>query len=1021
MTRKQAYWRLSLILFIFLLIGVAHTIWLPLHKSPDEQAHFRYIRFIIQNKRVPLTFEEREIVGYRANQPALYHIVTAALAGWSDNDEPPYPKFAWQSPRFDIARELLDTKRLANTEDELMPFRGTVWVWHVARLVGLWLSMGTIVVAFFTALEIYAQKYWLALVSAAIISFVPTFVFISSALSDDALVGLLVGLYFWMLIKIIKGDNRLRTYLALGLFMGLAVTAKNSTIILPVEVVGVFSYLAWAFGWGWLTWLKRVALVAVTAMLVSSWWYSILIIYFNDIEQFGLFVGILKPLLASGVNASEQYVAYVLSGGTIGIGESFELMAQPWSDWALNIYQTFWTERIEGVALGVMAQILMGLVLVISIVGLTRAWRVDHIKKIWVALFAFHLLLFFVFPVLRHAIQGNVTQTGQGRHVLFPIATMFPLLITYGWQDWLPAKIQRRLALALVGGLLCWSMVQLIRVINYPIYYLPVRTTAEVNAQISHRVDQSFGESLVLLGYDTELAPADNALKIKLYWQSPTYPDEDYKMTIALAQDGEPRFSWSTYPVNGRYPTRIWESWETIRDDVWLPLPDLSPGDYQLQLQLNGSQAALPVNNDDVLTLGNVTVSRGNQLQPDIQFSLSTGDRQINAGVSLWQAERYRMFDLPEYQPRMQIAFVWQGDSGSNERISWLLVDPQGQVYPATPITDHFGYFWVGPDWLSGDYRLRMELWRDDAVIASQESAPIVTIVNEKPRMRQPPPISHPIGANFANRIELLGYDLPVRSIEGGSGVPVVLYWQGLRTMAKSYTVFAKLLDQEHKVWGSTDRLPADGYPTIYWLENEIVIDGFQLSVDPAAPDGVYWLNVGLYEEVNGSAVSLPLINDDQPGEITSVTFGPIKIGGPPPGVVITDPSIEHGTNINFDHIIALRGYDSPELIENKLKIRLFWESLSQATKDYTVFIHIQNDAGDVVAQMDRLVANNIYPTSLWSPGEIISDEMIIWLPDELPAGNYKIIMGLYDFNTNLRLPVGGSNSDSFVLDEFVR
>ncbi len=324
MTRQQAWRRLLLILVVFSLLAFAHSFFLPLHEAPDEQAHFRYIRFIVEHGRLPLTFEERAAADYRANQPALYHSLVALLSGWSSVAPPPALKFVWQSPRFDLVRELLDTKRLANTEDELFPFQGVVWTWHLSRLVGIALSMGTIVVIFLTTLEIIPQNYWLALVASAIVAFLPIFIFISSALSDDSLLGLLTGLFFWALVKIIKGDNRVRMYIWLGLLMGLAVTTKNSAIILPIEVLVFFAGLAWRQGWRWLDWLKSVMIVAAASMVASSWWYATIIIYFNDIETFGPVIGTLKPLLASGVNASERYVAYVLSGGAIGAKESAE-------------------------------------------------------------------------------------------------------------------------------------------------------------------------------------------------------------------------------------------------------------------------------------------------------------------------------------------------------------------------------------------------------------------------------------------------------------------------------------------------------------------------------------------------------------------------------------------------------------------------------------------------------------------------------------------------------------------------
>ena len=76
----------------------------------------------------------------------------------------------------------------------------------------------------------------------------------------------------------------------------------------------------------------------------------------------------------------------------------------------------------------------------------------------------------------------------------------------------------------------------------------------------------------------------------------------------------------------------------------------------------------------------------------------------------------------------------------------------------------------------------------------------------------------------------------------------------------------------------------------------------------------------------------------------------------------------------------------------------------------------MRNAAGETVAQKDQPPLDGAYPTSLWDPGEIIADELIIPLPDELPSGEYSLVIGLYDFTTGLRLPVPGAADDSLQL-----
>ena len=89
------------------------------------------------------------------------------------------------------------------------------------------------------------------------------------------------------------------------------------------------------------------------------------------------------------------------------------------------------------------------------------------------------------------------------------------------------------------------------------------------------------------------------------------------------------------------------------------------------------------------------------------------------------------------------------------------------------------------------------------------------------------------------------------------------------------------------------------------------------------------------------------------------------------------------------------------------LTLKLYWRSEASLPLDYTVFVHVRNEAGETVAQKDQPPLQGAYPTSLWDPGEIIADEVMIPLPPDL-QGDYEIVVGLYDFKTGVRLPVPG-------------
>ena len=75
-------------------------------------------------------------------------------------------------------------------------------------------------------------------------------------------------------------------------------------------------------------------------------------------------------------------------------------------------------------------------------------------------------------------------------------------------------------------------------------------------------------------------------------------------------------------------------------------------------------------------------------------------------------------------------------------------------------------------------------------------------------------------------------------------------------------------------------------------------------------------------------------------------------------------------------------------------------------TNNFTQFVHIRNEYGETVAQADFEPLNGQYPTTLWKPGETVVDVVDIPIPADLPFGEYRVLAGLYQWDTLERIPV---------------
>ena len=110
-------------------------------------------------------------------------------------------------------------------------------------------------------------------------------------------------------------------------------------------------------------------------------------------------------------------------------------------------------------------------------------------------------------------------------------------------------------------------------------------------------------------------------------------------------------------------------------------------------------------------------------------------------------------------------------------------------------------------------------------------------------RLKETPPLWT---AELGGKIRLLSYQLDTSQVKAGEEVRLTLYWQALREMDESYTVFTHLIDDANQIWGQKDNPPAS--PTSEWREGEVVEDSYVIPVQAGAPQGTYRLTVGMYD-----------------------------------------------------------------------------------------------------------------------------------------------------------------------------
>lgn len=110
-----------------------------------------------------------------------------------------------------------------------------------------------------------------------------------------------------------------------------------------------------------------------------------------------------------------------------------------------------------------------------------------------------------------------------------------------------------------------------------------------------------------------------------------------------------------------------------------------------------------------------------------------------------------------------------------------------------------------------------------------------------------------------------------------------------------------------------------------------------------------------------------------------------------------------HTTASTLGAAVRLAGYTTVEE-GNTQTITFYWESLQPLDEDLTVFVHLLDENGNLVAQHDGPPLFGDAPTSNWETGMLIPDPHPLALSNIAP-GTYTVTVGMYRRPSLERLP----------------
>ncbi|MBK9051954.1 MAG: hypothetical protein IPL78_13905 [Chloroflexi bacterium] len=267
-------------------------------------------------------------------------------------------------------------------------------------------------------------------------------------------------------------------------------------------------------------------------------------------------------------------------------------------------------------------------------------------------------------------------------------------------------------------------------------------------------------------------------------------------------------------------------------------------------------------------------------------------------------------------------------------------------------------------------------------------------IVTEPNRTAQPlEPSLIPAADDFAAAgLRLLGTQLDRREAQPGDPLRLTLLWQVVdpSVVPADGQIGLELIAADGTLLWQQTTLIAPTYPTAQWQANDRLRTEVLLRLPASLPPGEHIWHVRL-----------------SPPNTAIWPIGPLRLKAidrlwTPPAI-----ALPHNTLLGEVATFLGANVSATQLAPGTpLQVALVWRSEAETSDSYRVFLHLLGPDGQLLTQSDSEPADWSRPTTGWLPGEMIVDERVLFLPDNLAAGEYTLLTGLYLPATGQRLPL---------------
>lgn len=394
-------------------------------------------------------------------------------------------------------------------------------------------------------------------------------------------------------------------------------------------------------------------------------------------------------------------------------------------------------------------------------------------------------------------------------------------------------------------------------------------------------------------------------------------------------------------------------------------------------------------------------------------------------GISLMGYELTTFDPSRHYLP---VKFFWQNlqPQDTTYRLVVQLVDSRGTIWSQVDRTPISGSYpttrWERGEYLTDrfdlplppglpplTYELRAFMYdqrdgRRVSVTAETGAAPtsdvVVTrvttgVLRDYTRQELEQSVDRVIDQPLGDLARLIGATVPTTPVDPGQTVDLALLWDILRNAPQSTQVRLRLTNSQT---GERTDVPLfdqeDPYQPIRWTANQVVRSLHRITVPASLESGTYQVSALLRDTAR------PNFEATTPISLLTVSA--------PERVFDAQPWATRSGAV-FGNVVELTSYQGPTgpvPPGGRFAVGLQWKALAPMRTSYSVFVHVLDESGRIVAQSDGVPGDKPRATNTWQRGEIITEQRTLALPPNLPPGTYRIVTGLYNPQDGTRLPL---------------